>query len=610
MPSLPRRLRPSSSLALVTLAALALSACDRAKEPPAKEKSEQPASASVEDKRDDEAVEGDAPAKDAPAVDGAAPPGAAPTEKAARSVEAEQRAEEGLPPRVVAEPAPAPPEDADPDKTGGKQAQKPKEEDPAEATRIARRYFTHYGVNPTIDTRENPFSTFGIDVDTASYVMARTYLERGELPPEDAIRVEEVVNYFDYHYEPPSEGDFSLHAEVVPSPQRKGYHLLHLGLKGKEVAAAARPAANLVFVIDVSGSMGNEGRLNLVKNSLRQLVSQLRASDRVGIVAYGSSAREILPPTAGSDHRTILNAIGKLRTEGSTNVEAGLTLGYELVSRQSLGAGINRVVLCSDGVANTGATTAEAILRRVAEHAERGITLTTVGVGMGDYNDTLMERLADQGNGNYAYVDDATEARRVFVDHLTGTLQVIAKDVKLQLQLDPKAVARYRLLGYENRGLSRSDFDDDRKDAGELGAGHTVTALYEIRLQPGEHEQLGTLRVRYKTPRASSSTKIERKLPGTLVRATWGDAAPPTQLSVVAAAYAEKLRGSYWVRNLTWSQVQSLYDEIDAELEAQPEVRELGRLIDTAARLDQRGDKFEADLPVARMDFDRVPVLR
>src|SRR5690606_26999845 len=214
---------------------------------------------------------------------------------------------------------------------------------------------------------------------------------------------------------------------------------------------------------------------------------------------------------------------------------------------QTLGAGINRVVLCSDGVANTGATTAEAILRQVAEEAGRGITITTIGVGMGDYNDTLMEQLADTGNGNYAYVDDRAAARRVFVDHLTGTLQVIAKDVKLQLELDPAAVARYRLLGYENRGLSRSDFDDDRKDAGELGAGHTVTALYEIKLQPGEHARLGVLRVRYTTPRADESTEIEPALPPSLVRASWDQAAPPTQLSVVAGAYAEKLRGSYWV---------------------------------------------------------------
>jgi Ca-activated chloride channel homolog len=396
----------------------------------------------------------------------------------------------------------------------------------------------------------------------------------------------------------------------VPSPHRTGYHVLHLGVKGKEIAATERPAANLVFVIDVSGSMGSQGRLQLVKDALGLLVLELQASDSVAIVAYGNSARVVLPPTPGSDHATIIRAVEELHTEGSTNVEAGLRLGYELIERQALGAGINRVVLCSDGVATTGATTADAILRRVGEEAARGITLTTIGVGMGDYNDTLMEQLANKGNGNYAYVDDRAEARRVFVDHLTGTLQVIAKDVKLQVELDPDAVARYRLLGYENRRLGRSEFDDDRKDAGELGAGHTVTALYEVKLVPGEHARLGRLRVRYKTPRSETSTEIERDLPMSLVRSAWSDAAPPTQLSVVVAAYAEKLRGSYWVRNLAWSEIQRLYAEIDEDLRADPDVRELGRLIDRASGLDRRGDKFERDLPLAKMDFDTVPVLR
>ncbi len=594
---------------LLTLAlSFAVSACDKAEEKKGDRKS--PTASAPGRKADDKADSKKEEAGDAPAADASA---------ASRA----EAIEDGLPGDVVA----AAPKGGSkrsgaasatpPGRVGGKldpkdaregkdQAQGQDEEKSVDSDR----YFTHYGVNPTIDTRENPFSTFGIDVDTASYVMARSHLDRGSLPPEDAIRVEEVVNYFDYHYAPPTEGEFSMHAEVVPSPQRKGYHLLHLGLKGMEISADQRPDANLVFVIDVSGSMNNQGRLDLVKSSLRLLVQTLRSSDRVGIVAYGSSARVVLPPTSGSDHDTILAAIDELRTEGSTNVEAGLILGYELVSKGTLGAGINRVVLCSDGVANTGSTTAEGILRRVAQQAERGINITTIGVGMGDYNDTLMEKLADKGNGNYAYVDDQAEARRVFVDNLTGTLQVIAKDLKLQVEFDPKAVARYRLLGYENRALTKAEFDDDRKDAGDLGAGHTVTALYEIKLQPGEHERVGTLRVRYKTPRAEASQKLERALPGSLVRASWAQAAPPTQLSVVAAAYAEKLRGSYWVRNLPWSEVQTLYGEIDRGLRSDPEVRELGRLIDTAARLDQRTDKFEAEMPVATMDFDRVPVLQ
>ncbi|MEX1367800.1 MAG: VWA domain-containing protein [Nannocystaceae bacterium] len=539
--------------------------------------------------------------------------------KAEPAAAADAKAEEPMP--VFAEEAEAGLSPAPADKAQGSRTQsqpaapptertQPREGDERAEGKLADSYFTHYGVNPTIETRENPVSTFGIDVDTAAYVMARSYLDRGELPPEDSIRVEEVVNYFDYHYAPPADGDFSMHAEVVPSPQRQGYHLLHLGLKGKEIAASERPDANLVFVIDVSGSMQGDNRLQLVKDSLRLLVEQLRGSDRVAVVVYGSSARVVLRPTAGSERTAILAAIDGLSTEGATNVEAGLRLGYELAQEQARGAGINRVVLCSDGVANTGATTAASILETVAKHAAQGITITTIGVGMGTYNDTLMEQLADKGNGNYAYVDDRGEARRVFVDHLTGTLQVIAKDVKLQIELDPAAVSRYRLLGYENRSLTREDFDDDRKDAGELGAGHTVTALYEIKLQPGEHASLGTLRVRYKTPRAETSQLLERELPSSLLRDSWAEAAPPTQLSVVAAGYAEKLRGSYWVRNLSWSELQRLYDEIDGGLKTQPEVRELGRLIDKAAGLDRRGDKFESDLPLARMDFDRVPVLQ
>jgi len=467
----------------------------------------------------------------------------------------------------------------------------------------------HYGVGPTIATTEAPTSTFAADVDTASYAVLRAHLGRGALPDEAAVRVEEVVNYFDYHYPPPETGDFSLHAEVVPSPQRKGYHVLHLGIKGKEIAAADRAAANLVFVIDVSGSMRGE-RLSTVKQSLSLLVDQLRSEDTVGIVAYGGAAKVVLEPTSGSDSAKIHAAIDALRTGGSTNLEGGLALGYELIGRARVGAGINRVVLCSDGIANTGATTAEGILERVSQHAERGITISTIGVGMAGFNDVLMERLADKGDGNYAYVDTLDEAQRVFVDNLAGTLQVIAKDVKIQIAFDEKVVSRYRLLGYENRSLTKRDFADDTKDAGELGAGHTVTALYEVKITDPEADALGALRVRYKKPRGSASQLLERPLPITLVRGSYSEAAPPTQLSMVAAAYAEKLRGSYWVRNLTWQQVQGMHRQIDPALRSEPQVAELGRLIAAAAKLDKRADAFESGAPVAHMDFDRVPVLR
>ncbi|MEM6990977.1 MAG: von Willebrand factor type A domain-containing protein [Myxococcota bacterium] len=549
---------------------------------------EEVAAASTNAKRNANAVHLGSNANPLGGAAGAAPPAATPT------------------PQGIAVPDARHEEDAG-EKTGGKdEGSRAQGRTAEESTAML---FSHYGVGPTIATAENDTSTFGIDVDTASYSVLRAHLDRGELPDTAAVRVEEVVNYFDYHYAPPESGDFSLHAEVVPSPQRTGYHVLHLGIKGKEVKAEDRMAANLVFVIDVSGSMRGD-RLSTVKKSLAMLVDQLRADDSVGIVAYGSKARVVLSPTSGSERQQILAAIDGLRTEGSTNVQAGLELGYELVAKAKVGAGINRVVLCSDGVANTGATTAEAILKNVAEHAARGITISSIGVGMGGYNDTLMEKLADKGNGNYAYVDDLDEAKRVFVEHLTGTLQVIAKDVKIQVQFDDKVVTRYRLLGYENRGLTKRDFDDDTKDAGDIGAGHTVTALYEVKIADDEADGLGTLRVRYKKPRGTQSELIERPLPTSLVRRSYDEAAPPTRLSMVAAAYAEKLRDSYWVRNLSWQQVQGMYDQIDASLKTDPAVAELGRLIGVAAKLDSRPDRFESAAPLARMDFDKVPVLR
>ena len=473
-------------------------------------------------------------------------------------------------------------------------------------------YFQHYGVNPTIDVAEEPVSTFSIDVDTASYSVARSYLERGHLPPEAAVRIEEFVNSFDYRYTAPDEGVFTLQAEAFPSPNRAGYHVLHLGLKGREVAAAHRKPANLVFVVDRSGSMAQGNRMALVQDALRMLVGSLRPGDTVGIVSYATEGHAVLEPVGVEARDRILRAIDSLRPAGSTNAQAGLELGYRMAARHLRPGAVNRVILCSDGVANTGRTTsAGGILDSVRSEAERGITLTAVGVGMGNFNDVLLEQLADRGNGHYAYVDDRDEARRIFAEELAGTLEVIAKDVKIQVEFDPASVSRYRLLGYENRGLAARDFDDDRIDAGEIGAGHTVTALYEVKLvEPSETPDVGTVRIRYKDPHGTRSSKIEKQLPRSIVRSTWDDASTPTRLSAVVATFAEKLRGSYWVRNVAWADLDRQLAALAPRLEGRTEVRELAELVDRARQLDRRGDPFADEVPLAMMTFDHVPIIR
>lgn len=472
----------------------------------------------------------------------------------------------------------------------------------------AAMFFDHYGVNPTIDTDEESVSTFAADVDRGSFTVARSYLGRGALPPEAAIRVEEFVNAFDYGYPAPADDDFNLVAEAFPSPNRPGYQLLHLGIKGREVAVADRQSANLVFVIDVSGSMDMENRLGLVKRSLDLLVGQMREDDSVAIVVYGSDARVVLPPTSGNAKTTIREAIGKLTPEGATNAAAGVTLGYRIAGHNFSPDQINRIILCSDGVANTGPTTgAEGILSLIGSEARRGIHLTTIGFGMGNYNDVLMEQLAQHGGGNYYYVDDESEARRVLVEDLTGTLQIIAEDVKIQVEFDPEVVSRYRLLGFENRHLETEDFDDDRVDAGEIGAGHTVTALYEVKVEQAGRD-LGWLRLRYKQPGDTQSWLVERALTSDIVQASMAQASPPARLSLAVSMLAEKLRGSYWVRAVGYEDIDRLVKGLPAGLRQAPAVGEFSTMVATAQQLDQREDRF-ATIP-ASTDFDKVPVLR
>ncbi|GHH01168.1 von Willebrand factor type A domain-containing protein [Comamonas sp. JC664] len=469
-------------------------------------------------------------------------------------------------------------------------------------------YFQGHGVNPTVNTEEERFSTFSVDTDSASYSLTRAYLERGSLPDERAVRVEEFVNSFDYGYTSRGPVPFNVLMEGFPSPVRKGYHVVRIGLKAQEVARSERKPSHLVFVIDVSGSMNLESRLGLVKRSLYLLVNALDERDQVSLVVYGSTARQVLEPTSATHKHILRAAIASLHTEGATNAQAGLELGYSLAASHFVEGGINRVILCSDGVANTGITDADGIWNRIREHAAKGITLSTVGFGMGNYNDVLMERLAHVGEGNYAYVDRLREAHRLFVRDLTGTLQVVAKDVKLQVEFNPKAVSHFRLLGYENRMLTKEQFSDDRVDAGEVGAGHSVTALYEVKLT--EHSAaLGTLRIRYKTPKGGASELIEEPLPSSVIRPTYRDATPPTQLAYVAAAFAEKLRGSYWVRPLTYDTLFSFWQHLSPRMRSLAPVAELGSLIHKARTLDRRADRFEAFAPVSTMDFDHVPTL-
>ena len=446
-------------------------------------------------------------------------------------------------------------------------------------------FFEDYGVNPFVDTSEDNLSTFALDVDTASYSVARRYVQGGNLPPEEAVRVEEFVNYFDQGYNPPSDAAFSIYADGAPSPfHQDGTHFLRVGIQGYDVPADERKAASLTFVIDVSGSMDRENRLGLVKESLRLLVEQLRPSDSVAIVVYGSEARMVLPPTSGEDPETILNAIYSLQPEGSTNAEAGLQLGYKVANEAFLPNGINRVILCSDGVANVGATGPDQILDSIRRYADTGITMTSIGVGMGNFNDVLMEQLANDGDGFYAYVDTIDEAERVFVDDLTSTLQTIALDSKVQVDFNPDVVERYRLIGYENRDVADEDFRNNEVDAGEIGAGHTATAIYAVQLVPDASGRVATVQLRWEDPDTHEVSEIAGDLNTSDLGTSFEQMAAHYQLSVVVAHYAEALRGSPWAEGVTIDELAVRAERIAAQLD-DLDVAEFATLVDQASQI-------------------------
>jgi Ca-activated chloride channel homolog len=451
-------------------------------------------------------------------------------------------------------------------------------------------FFEDYGVNPFIDTEDDHFSTFAVDVDTASYTVMRRYVGDGYLPPDESVRVEEYINFFEQEYEPPAEGEgaFAIHLEGAPSLfGDERYYLMRVGLQGYEIPPEARKDVVLTFVIDVSGSMDMENRLELVKDALWLLVGELRPTDQVGIVVYGSRAHVVLEHTPVSESRQILRAIDRLEPEGSTNAEEGLVMAYRMAAESFNPEAINRVILCSDGVANVGRTGPGSILEQIRGHAERGIYLTTVGFGMGNYNDTLMEQLADDGDGFYAYVDTLKEAERVFVHDLTSTLQVIARDAKIQVDFNPAVVSRYRLIGYENRDVADEDFRNDEVDAGEIGVGHSVTALYELKFQPeaSESETAMTAFVRYEDPDSGEVTEISRSIARADFAPTFKEASTRFQFDAVVAEYAEILRQSYWAKESSLEDVVWEARRIAEYLPGDPDVAEFASLVERANSL-------------------------
>lgn len=463
----------------------------------------------------------------------------------------------------------------------------------AERPQPADMFFQDYGVNGFVATAQDALSTFAVDVDTGSYTLARNYLNDGLLPPNEAVRVEEFVNYFDYNYALPAADEiFGITLDGAPSPFAPAEHqLLRVGIQGYAIRPEDRQDAALTFVIDVSGSMDMENRLGLAKQALTLLVDELRPTDSVGIVVYGSTARVVLPLTSAAEKETIRAAIGQLLPDGSTNAEEGLQLAYAEAWRSFNPAAINRVVLLSDGVANVGLTGPGAILETIAQYAAKGITLTTVGLGMGNYNDVLMEQLADQGDGFYSYVDDLTEAHRLFVEELPSTLQTIAKDAKVQVEFNPELVSGYRLVGYENRDVADDDFRNDEVDAGEIGAGHSVTALYEVILTPAAQQStapLATVYVRWQDLASGEVLETNQAVTTAELAPTFAESNLSFQLAATVAQFAEILRGSEWSVGSDFGTVLAEAQRIDTAMaDLDLETTDVSELVDLLWRANE-----------------------
>lgn len=431
-------------------------------------------------------------------------------------------------------------------------------------------------ISPVKTVAQEPVSTFSVDVDTGAYANTRRFLTQGALPPRDAVRTEEMINYFRYDYAAPQsrETPFTVTTDMARTPWNPDTRLLRIGLRGYDLPRKDRPPANLVFLLDVSGSMNSADKLPLVKAALSGLAGELSPRDKVSIVVYAGAAGLVLEPT--NDTKKIRAALDRLEAGGSTAGGAGLKLAYQIARDNLIEGGVNRVLLATDGDFNVGITDRKALIEMIEKERDSGITLTTLGFGTGNYNEAMMEQIANHGNGNYAYIDSALEARKVLTDEMQSTLFTIAKDVKIQVEFNPAVVSQYRLLGYENRALREEDFDNDKVDAGDIGASHQVTAIYEIVpvgvkgwVGPRRYEdkppataaakasELAFVKLRYKTPNGTTSRLIERAVPSSALAAA---AAPAGDMAfaTAVAAFGQKLRGDPLLGDFGYAQIGSL----------------------------------------------------
>ncbi|TLX76188.1 DUF3520 domain-containing protein [Labilibacter sediminis] len=444
--------------------------------------------------------------------------------------------------------------------------------------------YAGFSENKFLDPNENPLSTFSVDVDRASYTNIRRYINNGSLPPADAVRIEEMINYFTYDYdEPRDEHPFAIHHELATCAWNKEHYLMKVALQGKKIDREELPPSNLVFLLDVSGSMGAHNKLPLLKSALKLLVNELREEDKVSIVVYAGAAGVVLEPTSGNNKRKIVEALNQLSAGGSTAGGAGLRLAYKLAHENFVKDGNNRIVLATDGDFNVGISSNDEMEKLIEAERNKGIYITVAGFGMGNYKDSKMEIIADKGNGNYFYIDNIQEARKAMVEEFGGTLYTIAKDVKFQLEFNPALVAGYRLIGYENRLLAKEDFNNDKKDAGEIGSGHTVTALYEIipvgakdavsylpsvdelKYQPNKSKkertkpsskfsnELLTLKLRYKMPDADKSNLLVRTVNHKVKELS--ETSDDFRFASSVTAWGMLLRNSEYIEDVTYTDV-------------------------------------------------------